>query len=99
MPARALPAVIAGQPHQYRRFDIDPDTIESWEDGMRTDGTPGTYEWWYFDTHLDDGSKLVITFYTKPVTDVSKPLTPYITLNFDRPDGVSVQKAHFWKRH
>src|SRR5438270_2088112 len=99
MPAHALPALIAGQPHHYQRFGIDPDDIQPWEDGMRTDGSRGTYEWWYFDTHLDDGSKLVITFYTKPLTDVSKPLTPYITLNFDDADGRSVQKAHSWKQH
>lgn len=98
MGVRALPASIAGQPEQYRRFGLDPDQIEPWEDGMRTDGRPGTYEWWYFDAHLEDGSKLVITFYTKPVTDVGKPLTPYITLNLDDPDGRSVQKARFWKR-
>jgi hypothetical protein len=99
MGPRMLPATIAGQPEQYRRFGLRKEMIETWEDGMRTDGSSGTYEWWYFDTHLDDGAKLVITFYTKPVTDVGKPLTPYITLNFDYPDGRSVQKAHFWKRH
>ena len=36
---------------------------------MRTDGGKGTYEWWYFDAYLNDGSKLVITFSTKPITD------------------------------
>ena len=99
MVSRTLPATIAGQPEHYRRFGLHEEDIEPWEDGMRTDGSPGTYEWWYFDTHLDDGSKLVITFYTKPVTDVGKPLTPYVTLNLDYPDGRSLQKARFWKRH
>lgn len=99
MPSATLPAVIAGTPDHYRRFGLDPDHIGPWEDGMRTDGSRGTYEWWYFDTHLDDGSKLVITFYTKPVTDVGKPLTPYVTLFFDYPDGRNVKSARFWKPH
>jgi predicted secreted hydrolase len=99
MDSRMLPATIAHLPRQYRRFGLDEETIEQWEDGLRTDGSRGTYEWWYFDTHLDDGSKLVITFYTKPVTDVGKPLTPYITLNFDYPEGRSVQETRFWEKH
>jgi hypothetical protein len=24
------------------------------EDGIRTSGEKGTYEWWYFDAHLDE---------------------------------------------
>jgi hypothetical protein len=39
--------------------------IKPWEDGMRIGGSPGTYEWWYFDAHLDDGAKLVVVFLTK----------------------------------
>jgi hypothetical protein len=59
---------------------------------MRTDGSKGTYEWWYFDAELDDGSKLVITFFTKPFSDLDKGLTPQVTLEIDRPDGTSIQK-------
>lgn len=52
----------------------------------------GTYEWWYFDSHLNDGSTVVIIFYTKPFVDLKKGLTPYITISIDRPDGTSIQK-------
>src|SRR5260370_18517507 len=34
----------------------------------------------------------VITFFTKPILDVKKPLSPQITFNFDRPDGKSLEK-------
>jgi predicted secreted hydrolase len=33
----------------------ESNTPEKWEDGIRTSGEKGTYEWWYFDAHLDDG--------------------------------------------
>ena len=35
------------------------DEILLYEDGMRTDGNNGEYEWWYFDSKLDDGSVVV----------------------------------------
>jgi hypothetical protein len=91
---RTLPAIVGTEPRHFARFNLDPQRIAAWEDGMRTDGRPGTYEWWYFDAHLDDGTQLVITFYTKPFTDVGKPLTPYITVNLGYPDGRSDQREH-----
>jgi hypothetical protein len=41
---------------------------------------------------VDDGSKFVITFFTKPFSDLEKGLTPQVTLEIDRPDGTSIQK-------
>ena len=61
--------------------------INQWEDGLRTDGSPGTYEWWYFDAHLTDGSTLVIVFYTKPITENEGPLAPAVEVDLTRPDG------------
>jgi hypothetical protein len=46
----------------YERIGIKPDQVLPWEDGARTDGSAGTYEWWYFDAHLGDGAKLVVVF-------------------------------------
>ena len=54
------PASLAPSTTQYEKLGIDPPRVEPWEDGCRTDGSPGTYEWWYFDLNLDDGSTLVI---------------------------------------
>jgi len=61
---------------------------------MRTTGEKDTYEWWYFDTHLDDGSSLVVVFYTKPfIGGVGKGLAPYVSVELDRPDG----SHHQWE--
>jgi hydroxyneurosporene synthase CrtC len=55
---------------------------------MRTDGGKGSYEWWYFDAHLDDGSTLVAVFFTKPMMEAAhSPLAPYVTVELDRSDG------------
>ena len=52
---------------------------------MRTRGGPGGYEWWYFDSHLDDGSSLVIVFYTKPQLNPGGELAPFASLELNRP--------------
>jgi predicted TIM-barrel fold metal-dependent hydrolase len=61
-----------------------------WEVGARTDGSPGTYEWWYFDAHLDDGGKLVVTFMNKDIAEPRKPLSP-LAMSRDKIDV----HAHF----
>src|SRR5690242_10125684 len=92
MSNRALPAHLGTSPQDYARLGIQRGRIAPWEDGMRTDGSKGTYEWWYFDTHLDDGSKLVIEFRAKAIIDVDKPLAPNVAFVFDRPDGAHIEK-------
>jgi hypothetical protein len=77
---------------EYKRLNLKKATPEVWEDGMRTNGGKGSYEWWYFDAHLDDGSKMVIVFYTKPMTAVNKGLSAYATLNIDYKDGASLER-------
>jgi hypothetical protein len=96
MQRHAYPAIIASEPRHYERFGLDPQQIKPWEDGQRTDGRAGTYEWWYFDAHLDDGTKLVIVFYTKPMTAPDKPLTPLITVDLDLADGRNVRLERTW---
>ena len=82
-------ASIAVSDADYRRIGIQPDRVAVWEDGARTDGGSGTYEWWYFDAHLADGAKLVIVLMTKDLSAPKKPLSPVIRLNLDLPDGRS----------
>jgi hypothetical protein len=91
MPSAPL-AVAASTPEDYRRLGISPDHIDLWEDGARTDDRRGTYEWWYFDAHLEDGSKLVIVFMNKDLSAPGKPLAPLIRLNLDLADGRTLEK-------
>jgi predicted secreted hydrolase len=81
----------------YERIGIRPDQILPWEDGARTDGSKGTYEWWYFDSHLDNGAKLVVVFHTKNFTEIGGPLAPMIRIDLDLPDGTSYNKIAKWK--
>jgi hypothetical protein len=85
-------AVSASTSADYERLGILPDQIEPWEDGARTDNRSGTYEWWYFDAHLDDGSKLVIVFANKNLATPDKPLDPQIRVNLDLADGRSFER-------
>jgi hypothetical protein len=73
---------------QYARLGLKKGQIEQWEDGTRTNGgAEGTYEWWYFDSRMDDGTSLVLVFYTKRMMSPGKPAFPYATLDLDTPDG------------
>jgi hypothetical protein len=76
----------------YERLGLARGDIKVWEDGARTDDRPGTYEWWYLDAHLDDGSKLVVVFMDKDLATPQKPLEPTIRLNLDLADGRSFER-------
>lgn len=84
-------AKLGSSPEEYERLDLAPDQIVPREDGMRTDGSKGTFEWWYFDAYLTDGSKLVITFYTKDCNDAGTPLAPYADIVYDAADGSHIE--------
>ena len=90
--AAAKLAVMASSAADYKRLRLSPTSIEPWEDGARTDGSAGTYEWWYFDAHLADGSKLVVSFMDKDIADSQKPLSPLLRLNLELPDGRLFEK-------
>ncbi|MFZ0887719.1 MAG: hypothetical protein WA005_04640 [Candidatus Binataceae bacterium] len=84
---------LADRASDYSRLGIDPVDVAAFEDGLRTDGARGGYEWWYFDAHLDDGAKLVVVFYTKTPLKPGGPLAPMITISLDLPDGRSIAKT------
>ena len=89
-------AALANDPADYQRLGLSPTSIEPWEDGARTDNSTGTYEWWYFDAHLADGAKLVVTFMNKDIAQPQKPLSPLLRVNLDLPDGRTFEKLiHF----
>ncbi len=88
---------IAATPADYQRYGIAKGEIAAWEDGFRTrPGGPGTFEWWYFDAVLDDGSTLVINFMFKDIrggSGIKQPARPVVTFELDRPDGTHVERA------
>ncbi|GAB3600519.1 lipocalin-like domain-containing protein [Microbacterium tumbae] len=75
----------ADRPADYTRLGLSPERIAPWEDGLRTSGGRNSYEWWYFDAHLEDGSSLVITFFTKPSLATWSGLNPQISIELERP--------------
>ncbi|MDQ5871331.1 MAG: hydroxyneurosporene dehydrogenase [Acidobacteriota bacterium] len=85
-------AVIASSDADYARLGLARKDIKAWEDGARTDDRPGSYEWWYFDAHLEDGTKLVVVFMDKDLATPQKPLEPTIRLSLDLADGRSFEK-------
>jgi hypothetical protein len=90
--AAAPLAVTASSDADYERLGLVRGDIKPWEDGARTDDRPGSYEWWYFDAHLEDGAKLVVVFMDKDLATPQKPLEPMIRLNLDLADGRSFEK-------
>src|SRR6202140_1592807 len=86
-------AVIASSPADYERLGLSATLIAPWEDGARTDDSAGTYEWWYFDAHLADGAKLVITVQNKDFSQPQMPLSPLLRLDLDLSDGRHFEKV------
>lgn len=88
---------MADSPADYQRRGIVKGEIAPWEDGFRSrPGGPGTFEWWYFDSVLDDGSTLVINFMAKDFRvgkGVNQPPAPVVTIELDRPDGTHVERT------
>jgi hypothetical protein len=87
------PARLAGRPEDYARFKIAKGHIEQWEDSIRLNPAEPNIEWWYFDSLLDDGAKLAITFCNKdPGARGHQPLVPLIEIDLDMPDGRRLMK-------
>lgn len=88
---------MADRAAEYQRLGIARGDIAPWEDGFRSrPGGPGTFEWWYFDFVLDDGSTLVINFMAKDFRvgkGVNQPPAPVVTIELDRPDGTHSERT------
>lgn len=65
----------------YERLGLKKGVIEQWEDGLRTNGKFGEYEWWYFDAKLEGGYSLVIIFYSQPVTAATLGYSPCVSFS------------------
>ncbi len=85
-----LPVRLLGSDEDYKKLGLSRQHVEKWEDGLRSHPELREYEWWYFDTELEDGSKLVITFFTKPYVNFTAGLFPLVDFNLTRPNGENV---------
>lgn len=95
MPAK--PSRMACKPADYQRMKIT-DVVQPWEDGIRAESASGMFEWWYFDSHLDDGSTLVIVFYTKSIYEANENgFRPYASFQLESPDGTYISKECYVK--
>lgn len=77
-------------PEDYKKLGINPDQIEIWEDSRRNrDSSAGNWEWWYFDSILDDGTKAVLQFFTKAgMKNIQKNGdVPSVTIKITTADG------------
>jgi predicted secreted hydrolase len=88
-------ALIGTLPRHYERLGLVDGVIEDWEDGLRTAAADGTFEWWYFDAHLDDGSTVTVEFHTKPpYVSPNAPLTPFVLFTRTQPDGERIDRTY-----
>jgi predicted secreted hydrolase len=93
----AKPVIFGTTPEFLAREGLT-ETIQPWEDGLRTETGPGTFEWWYFDAHFDDhetdprarNTTAVIVFATKPLLERSGPLKPMVSLTITRANGTQL---------
>jgi len=79
--------VIFGNTPEFLAREGLTENIRLWEDGLRAETGPGSFEWWYFDAHFDDGSTAVIVFTTKPLLERNGPLKPGVMLTIISPTG------------
>ena len=84
-------ARLAALPEDYKRLGLSKEPA-LWEDGHRTKAKFGSYEWWYFDGKMDDGSSLVIVYYTQPVTAIAPSYAPSVTFSLTK-DGKHIQDS------
>jgi predicted secreted hydrolase len=86
-------AAIASVSVDYERLGVPKGSVASFEDGARTDGRRGTYEWWYLDAHLADGSTLAVVFMNKDPAQPERSVAPVIRVTLNLADGRIFQKV------
>jgi len=88
----AQKAILASSDAHYEALGIERGNVAIWEDGMRTDGKEGSYEWWYTDAEFEDGSTIVVVFYTKDGFDVTGSARPRANFQLTYPDGTVISR-------
>lgn len=68
----------------YKQLGLKKGEVELWEDGLRAKQAMGTFEWWYFDAVMEDGSTVSLNFAT---TVTGAQPTVAVTINATSVEG------------
>lgn len=73
---------------ELKQLGLKPHTVEQWEDGKRSEDHKGDFEWWYFDSIMEDGTSVVVHVNTKqPETMQKDGSHPIVIITITTPDG------------
>ncbi|MGD0942154.1 MAG: hypothetical protein ABR905_20870 [Terracidiphilus sp.] len=67
----------------YRSLGLTPGKVQQWEDGRRTAPDEKSFEWWYFDALMKDGTAVVVVFSDNFAQDHKRG----VSLELTSPDG------------
>ncbi len=85
--------LLQNSPEAYKALGLEKVMIKPWEDGSRTKQDGDSYQCWYYDAHLNDGSFVVISFNLRDGTKLQKALTPYISVDIVLPNGKKIGRT------
>lgn len=71
-------ARLADSDADFERFNVVRNRPAPREDTLRTNGSKGSFEWWYTDAAFEDGTTVVVIFFAKNYFDVSAPHGPLL---------------------
>lgn len=80
----------------FDREGMNQNQIEVWEDGLRTTMRPGNFEWWYFDAEMDEGTKVVVVFFTKSMFELNESANPHISIEITPPGEETISTVGFF---
>lgn len=95
MASYGSPVIVGNTPALLKHENLTP-VPQAWEDGIRTDPTVGTYEWWYYQLQATDGTFAQFVFYTKPWFETPLPFYPLVTATITSPNGTSHNELIFY---
>lgn len=83
-------ARLADSDADFERFNVVRNRPVPREDTLRTNGSKGSFEWWYTDAAFEDGTTVVVIFFAKNYFDVSGPAWPTVDFEVTNKNGERV---------
>lgn len=83
-------AFLATSDEDYSKFNINKDSVQIWENGLRTNGDRGSFEWWYVEAKFEDGSQIITIFFSKNKFMVKDVACPTAYINIILPNGEKI---------